>query len=122
MQAFRAAWGEACRNSTTQAKVLIPAGTFRAAQTMFAGPCTSPKPIIVEVIGTVKANTDPSEYVTPEWFSFLDIDGLVLTGNGVFDGQGAASWPYNDCAKTKGDCAPLPAVSIFLNLQLHISK
>ncbi|KAL2661981.1 hypothetical protein GLYMA_02G016300v4 [Glycine max] len=109
IDAFRAAWGEACKNSTTQAKVLIPAGTFRAAQTMFAGPCTSPKPIIVEVIGTVKANTDPSEYVTPEWFSFLDIDGLVLTGNGVFDGQGAASWPYNDCAKTKGDCAPLPA-------------
>uniref|UniRef100_K7LGW5 Uncharacterized protein n=1 Tax=Glycine max TaxID=3847 RepID=K7LGW5_SOYBN len=99
IDAFRAAWGEACRNSTTQAKVLIPAGTFRAAQTMFAGPCTSPKPITIEVIGTV----------SPEWFSFLDIDGLVLTGNGVFGGQGAATWPYNDCKKTKGNCAPLPS-------------
>lgn len=109
IDAFRAAWGEACKNSTTHAKVLIPAGTFRAAQTMFAGPCTSPKPITVEVMGTVKANTDPSEYVSPEWFTFQDIDGFVLTGKGVFDGQGAASWPFNDCKQTKGNCAPLPS-------------
>nr|KYP74233.1 Exopolygalacturonase clone GBGE184 family [Cajanus cajan] len=113
IDAFRAAWGEACKNSTTHAKVLIPAGTFRAAQTMFAGPCTSPKPITVEVMGTVKANTDPSEYVSPEWFTFQDIDGFVLTGKGVFDGQGAASWPFNDCKQTKGNCAPLPSKSYF---------
>jgi len=114
MQAFRAAWGAACKNSTTEAKVLIPEGTYRIAQTMFAGPCNSPKPITVEVIGTVVANTNPSQYVSPEWFTFQDIDGLVLTGTGVFDGQGAAMWPLNDCKKNKNNCAPLPAVSIFL--------
>ena len=80
MQAFRAAWGAACKNSATPAKVLIPAGTFRAGQTLFAGPCTSPKPITVEVIGTIKATTDLSEYPSPEWFTFEDIDGLVLQG------------------------------------------
>lgn len=112
MQAFRAAWGAACKNSTAPAKVLIPAGTFRAGQTMFAGPCTSPKPITVEVVGTVKAMTDLSEYYSPEWFTFEDIEDLVLTGKGVFDGQGAVSWPFNDCRKTKGKCAPLPSVSI----------
>ncbi|RDX58096.1 Exopolygalacturonase, partial [Mucuna pruriens] len=117
IDAFRAAWGQACKNSTIQAKVLIPAGTFRAAQTMFAGPCTSPKPITVEVIGTIKANTDLSEYVSPEWFTFLEIDGFVLTGKGVFDGQGAVSWPFNDCRQTNGNCAPLPSVSIFLSLK-----
>ncbi|KAK7392290.1 hypothetical protein VNO78_20724 [Psophocarpus tetragonolobus] len=107
--AFRAAWQAACKNSTTQAKVVIPVGSFRTAQTMFAGPCNSPKPITVEVIGTVKANTDPSEYVDPEWFTFLNIDSLVLTGKGVFDGQGAAMWPLNDCKQTKGNCASLPS-------------
>ncbi|XP_061350203.1 exopolygalacturonase clone GBGE184-like [Gastrolobium bilobum] len=109
IDAFRAAWGAACKNSTVPAKVLIPAGTFRAGQTMFAGPCTSPKPITVEVIGTVKATTDLSEYYSPEWFTFEDIDGLELHGTGVFDGQGAVSWPFNDCKKTKGQCASLPA-------------
>lgn len=114
MQAFRAAWGAACKNSTSRAKVLIPEGIYRTAQTMFAGPCSSPKPITVEITGTVKANTDPSEYVSPEWFTFEDIDGLVLTGRGVFDGEGPAMWPFNDCRQTKSDCAPLPSVSIFL--------
>ncbi|KAJ1402385.1 Pectin lyase fold/virulence factor [Sesbania bispinosa] len=107
--AFRAAWGAACKNSTSPAKVLIPEGTFRLGQTLFAGPCTSPKPITVEVVGTVKATTDLTEYFSPEWFAFEDVDGLVLTGKGVFDGQGAVSWPFNDCRQTKGKCAPLPA-------------
>ncbi|TKY52500.1 polygalacturonase protein [Spatholobus suberectus] len=108
VDAFRAAWGAACKNSSIQAKVLIPEGTFRAGPTMFAGPCTNPNPIIVVVMGTVKASTDLSEYVSPEWFTFLDIDGLVLTGKGVFDGQGPKSWPFNDCKKNKG-CAPFPS-------------
>ncbi|KAK7277774.1 hypothetical protein RJT34_22791 [Clitoria ternatea] len=107
--AFRAAWGEACKNSTTQAKVLIPEGTFRAGQTMFAGPCNSPKPIIVEVMGTVKATTDVSEYPSPEWFTFYDIDGLLFTGKGVFDGQGPHFWPFNDCRQTKENCVSLPS-------------
>ncbi|XP_027367935.1 exopolygalacturonase clone GBGE184-like [Abrus precatorius] len=109
IEEFTAAWQAACKNSTTQAKVLIPKGTFRAGPTMFAGPCTSPKPIIVEVEGHIKATTDPSDYVSPEWFTFLDIDGFMLTGKGVFDGQGAVSWPLNDCRQTKGNCAPLPS-------------
>ncbi|CAJ1969789.1 unnamed protein product [Sphenostylis stenocarpa] len=107
--AFRAAWGAACKNSTTQAKVLIPEGTYRIAQTLFAGPCSSPKPITIEIMGTIKANTDPSEYASPEWFAFENIDGLVLTGKGVFDGQGPAMWPFNDCRTVKQTCSPLPS-------------
>ncbi|OIW07003.1 hypothetical protein TanjilG_02637 [Lupinus angustifolius] len=88
VNAFRAAWGAACKNSTTRAKVLIPKGTFLAGPTLFAGPCTSPNPITVEVEGTVIASTDLSEYTSPEWFTFEDIDGLVIQGKGVFNGQG----------------------------------
>lgn len=116
MQAIMAAWITACKESTVPATVLIPKGIFLTTQTFFAGPCTSPKPITVEVVGTLKAATDLSEYPSPEWFSFISVDGLVLKGNGVFDGQGAANWKFNDC-KMKGDCAPLPAVSI-IKLQL----
>ncbi|CAK8572769.1 unnamed protein product [Lathyrus sativus] len=106
--AFRSAWMAACKNSTTPAKLLFPEGVFRTSQTMFAGPCTSPSPITVEVIGTLKATTELSDYVSPDWITFLDIDGLVLKGSGVFDGQGPISWPLNDCKKNKGSCVSLP--------------
>ncbi|KAL5069087.1 hypothetical protein RYX36_019974, partial [Vicia faba] len=106
--AFRAAWMEACKNITTPATLLFPEGIFRTSQTMFAGPCTSPSPITVQVIGTLKATTDLSEYVSPDWITFFDVDNLVLKGSGVFDGQGAISWPLNDCKQNKGKCASLP--------------
>lgn len=122
MQAFRAAWMAACKNSTTPATLLIPEGTFVSGQTLFAGPCISPKPITVEVIGTVKATTDLSEYYSPEWFTFLSIDGLVLKGGGIFDGQGAISWPFNDCKKNKGNCVSLPSVSIPFHQSLYKYK
>lgn len=112
LQAFRKAWMAACKNSTTPATLLFPEGVFRTSQTMFAGPCTSPSPITVEVIGTLKATTELSEYVSPDWITFLEVDGMVLKGRGVFDGQGAISWPLNDCKKNKGNCASLPDVSI----------
>jgi galacturan 1,4-alpha-galacturonidase len=119
MQAFRAAWMAACKNSTKPATLLIPQGTFRTGPTLFAGPCTSPKPITVEVIGTLTATSDLSDYVSPEWINFLAVDELVLEGSGVFDGKGAISWPLNDCKKNKGNCASLPSVSISFHLLLY---
>ena len=119
--AFRAAWMAACKNSTTQATLLIPQGTFLTGPTMFAGPCTSPKPITVEVVGTVVATTDLSDYVSPEWINFLSVDELVLQGSGVFDGQGATSWPLNDCKNNK-DCASLPASLKFDEVNNSIVK
>ncbi|GAU31633.1 hypothetical protein TSUD_38300 [Trifolium subterraneum] len=89
VQALRAAWMAACKNSATPATLLIPQGTFRTGPTLFAGPCTSPKPITVEVTGTLTATSDLSDYVSPEWINFLNVDGLVLKGSGVFDGKGA---------------------------------
>jgi len=110
VQAFMHAWIAACKNSTTPSKVVIPNERFVISQTVFGGPCTSPKPIIFEVLGTVVASTDLSEFPTPEWVAFEDVDGLVLTGTGTFDGQGAAAWEYNDCKKNPS-CVSLPSVS-----------
>ncbi|KAI4301444.1 hypothetical protein L6164_034722 [Bauhinia variegata] len=111
--AFMDAWVAACRNTTTAAKVLIPEGNFLLVQTMFSGPCNSTKPIIFEVLGTVTATTDLSEFPSPEWLLFADIDSLVLKGKGVFDGQGAGAWLINDCHQNE-DCQTPPA-----SLKLH---
>ncbi|KAL4038874.1 hypothetical protein IC575_002510 [Cucumis melo] len=105
-QAFMTTWIAACRNTVGPAKFLIPQGTYLVGPVTFAGPCKS-FPITLENQGTVKATTDISEYSSPEWFSIEDITGFILTGSGVFDGQGVTVWPYNDCKKNRF-CQLLP--------------
>lgn len=100
------AWNAACNYRGTS-KLLIPGGTYMAGQVAFQGPCNSPNPVTVEVQGIIKAQTDISEYSSQEWFSFESINGLVVTGGGTFDGQGAAVWKYNDCHQ-HSDCQLLP--------------
>ncbi|XP_038896336.1 exopolygalacturonase-like [Benincasa hispida] len=113
-QAFMTTWIEACRNAEGPAKFLIPQGTFLVGPVTFAGPCKS-FPITLENQGTVKATTDITQYSSPEWFSIEEITGFILTGSGVFDGQGAASWPYNDCKKNT-KCQILPISIKFTKL------
>lgn len=95
-------------DSAAPAKVVIPAGTFMAGPVVFQGPCKGKQPVIVEVLGTVSASTDLSQYTSKEWILFEHIDGLVLKGGGVFDGKGESAWQYNDCKSNK-DCTGLPA-------------
>ena len=113
-QAFMTTWIAACRNTVGPAKFLIPQGTFLVGPVTFAGPCKS-FPITLENQGTVKATTDISAYSSPEWFSIEDITGFILTGSGVFDGQGLSVWPYNDCKKNNL-CQLLPIVTIYFCL------
>ncbi|XP_031741281.1 exopolygalacturonase [Cucumis sativus] len=113
-QAFMTTWIAACRNTVGPAKFLIPQGTFLVGPVTFAGPCKS-YPITLENQGTVKATTDISAYSSPEWFSIEDITGFILTGSGVFDGQGLSVWPYNDCKKNNL-CQLLPISIKFTRL------
>lgn len=108
--AFIRTWVAACRGQYKgPAKVVIPKGTFVTGPVVFQGPCTSSsEPIIVEVQGEVKATTDMSDYPTPEWFSFEMIDGLILTGGGVFNGQGEKIWNKNGCGDG-ADCPQAPS-------------
>lgn len=59
------------------------------------------------VQGTLKATTDLKRFGN-DWIEFGWVNGLTVAG-GVFDGQGAASWPFNKCPIRK-DCNVLPTV------------
>ncbi|KAM5564090.1 hypothetical protein ABKV19_018618 [Rosa sericea] len=107
--AFIKTWVAACRGEYKgPAKVLIPKGTFLAGPVVFQGPCTSSRePIVVEIQGEVKATTDLSDYSSPEWISFENIDGLIVTGDGVINGQGEKTWNGAGCHSD--DCPHSPS-------------
>lgn len=107
VEAFMQTWVAAC-HSDSPAKVVVPAGTFLTGPVAFGGPCKSSGPIIFEVQGTIIASTDVSEYSSAEWFSFENINGLVITGGGTFDAQGGSVWKYNDC-HSNNKCQLLPS-------------
>ncbi|XP_021280857.1 exopolygalacturonase clone GBGE184 [Herrania umbratica] len=104
---FVKAWKAAC-SASAPATLVIPRGTYLTGPVVFQGPCKSSNPIAVKIEGTIKATTDISEYPTAEWILFELIDGLIITGNGTIDGQGASVWGYNDCSHNSG-CQLLPA-------------
>merc|ERR1712137_506597 len=104
---FIRTWVAACHYKG-KARVLIPPGVYKMGPVTFAGPCVGTGPVVVDVAGTLKADTDISLYDEPNWFLFENINGIVVTGRGTFDGQGAASWKYNDCKKNN-DCVQLPS-------------
>ncbi|OIV91691.1 hypothetical protein TanjilG_26544 [Lupinus angustifolius] len=113
-QAFMDAWRATCK-SPGQNRLLIPQGRFLVSSMFFAGPCMSPKPITIQVVGTVLATTDISEYENGEWLMFEDIAGLKLIGGGTFDGQGQDSWSQTeDCEKSGSTCIRNPS-SLYFN-------
>ncbi|KAJ6880475.1 hypothetical protein NC652_033726 [Populus alba x Populus x berolinensis] len=55
----------------------------------FEGPCTAP--VTVKVQGTLKAPSDPRR-LRDDWVAFRNVEGLTVSGGGIFDGQGAIAW------------------------------
>ncbi|KAL9407731.1 hypothetical protein AB3S75_046302 [Citrus x aurantiifolia] len=92
--AFVKAFEAACHHEG-KARLVIPRGTFVIGPVTFMGPCSN-TPLIVQIQGTIKALTDISEFPGQgeEWVNFQNINGLVVTGGGTFDGQGASCWKY----------------------------
>ncbi|XP_023528401.1 exopolygalacturonase-like [Cucurbita pepo subsp. pepo] len=105
-QSFMKTWVAAC-HSKGAARVVIPGGTFLISQIVFAGPCASTSPIVVQIDATLKGDIDLSNYVSNEWILFEKINGLIITGRGTLDGQGDAVWKYNDCGMNP-TCQKLP--------------
>ncbi|KAA8548967.1 hypothetical protein F0562_000651 [Nyssa sinensis] len=116
-QAFMQAWVAACQKfDGLKARLLIPPGVYTLSETIFGGPCKSRRPITVQLLGTLSANTDLSEYSDKSWISFDSVDGLVITGGGIIDAHGQNVWKYDDCKSNPG-CARLPATLYFNNVR-----
>ncbi|KAK1310189.1 hypothetical protein QJS10_CPA08g01170 [Acorus calamus] len=99
------AWTEACNSTEGRPGLLIPNGTFFVGPVTFKGPCKGP--MMVQLQGVLKASPNLADYDSDNWVVFQYIDGLVITGGGTFDGQGASAWPHNQCPKSQ-KCNLLP--------------
>ncbi|CAI8610689.1 unnamed protein product [Vicia faba] len=116
-QAFMSAWQATC-HASGQNRLYIPAGRFLVSSMYFAGPCLAPNPITIQVVGTVLATTDPSEYENGEWLMFDHINGLKIVGGGVFDGQGQQSWEHTEnCELSNSECKRNPSSLYFHDVQ-----
>ncbi|MED6194099.1 hypothetical protein PIB30_025346 [Stylosanthes scabra] len=98
-QAFLSAWKEACA-STVAAKITIPSGRYSMKAVDVKGPCKAP--IEIQVDGTIQAPANPDDMKGAEqWIKISYAESITLSGQGIFDGQGANAWKLNDCDSNK---------------------
>ncbi|KAE8699380.1 putative polygalacturonase [Hibiscus syriacus] len=94
-QAFEKTWEAACGSSSGSAVFNVPKGKkFLLNPTKFQGPCKSPN-LNFMMEGEIIAPNDISywrSHYVPTWLTFEQVNGLVVNGNGLFDGQGAVWW------------------------------
>ncbi|KAG9456633.1 hypothetical protein H6P81_001141 [Aristolochia fimbriata] len=102
-KALLGAWKRACQ-SPGKSKVLIPKGTFLVYPVVLSGPCR--ESVDLRVKGVVTA-PGLDAFNSDAWIEFQYINGLTITGSGIFDGQGAEAWPRNRC-KQSSNCPQLP--------------
>lgn len=107
MQNFIRAWNAACQ-SGGEAKLLIPAGNFAAGEIIFQGPCTGH--ITLEIQGTLLAREDLSLYSSNAWITINSVDGILVTGGGIINGQGQSAWQFHSSAEGSGDLLPVSLI------------
>jgi len=64
---------------------------------LLKGPCKAPIELYVD--STIKAPVKSQDVGSDKILRIDYVDGLSITGNGVFDGQGSYAWKQNDCSK-----------------------
>ncbi|XP_027925488.1 polygalacturonase-like [Vigna unguiculata] len=96
-KALISAWTQACA-STSAVKIVIPKGTYQMTHVKLKGPCKAPIELYVD--GTIKAPVKPQDVGGDEILRIDYVNALTISGNGVFDGQGAYAWKQNDCSKS----------------------
>ncbi|WOK93288.1 hypothetical protein Cni_G01983 [Canna indica] len=74
----------------------------------------------MKVKGQVFASTNLKIY-EKNWIEFQYIDGLIISGGGEFNGQGAFSWPHNECPK-KHKCKVPPMNKKFKYIKIIAPK
>nr|CAD1831374.1 unnamed protein product [Ananas comosus var. bracteatus] len=107
-QAFQAAWNAACA-AEGKPGLAIPEGAYAVGPLMFKGPCKGF--MVVQLRGQLLASTDLNAY-SKNWIEFQYITGLLVSGGGRLDGQGASAWPHNQCPK-QSHCRLLPMSLVF---------
>ncbi|URE02211.1 Glycosyl hydrolases family 28 [Musa troglodytarum] len=107
-KAFEAAWCAACAVEG-MATIVIPEGAYLLGPIIFKGPYKGK--MVMQLKGQLLASTHLEAY-TQNWIDFQYINGLVISGGGTFHGQGASTWPYNQCPKTH-KCKLLPVSLVF---------
>ncbi|OWM71201.1 exopolygalacturonase-like [Punica granatum] len=105
-EAFMKTWVDMC-HWNGKSRMLVPRGTFQVGELVFQGKCAGPAAKVVDIKGTLKALTDPSSFTSDYCILFQLIDGLIIIGSGVIDGQGASVWQYSDC-NSNSNCQRMP--------------
>ncbi|KAE9621872.1 putative polygalacturonase [Lupinus albus] len=113
-QALVNAWKQACA-TTSASRILIPSGTYKMRGVDLKGPCKAP--IEIKVDGTIQAPADPKQLNGAEqWVKIGYASHITISGQGIFDGQGANAWKQNDCNKnTKCERSAMNFGFYFLN-------
>ncbi|KAI3730155.1 hypothetical protein L6452_18831 [Arctium lappa] len=109
--AFENAWIVAC-SSTGNLK--LSAGNFLVGPVTFSGPCKA-KTMVVNVIGTVSA-ISMKDWNTKDdtWFKFENVENLIITGTGEFEGQGGSGWwNCDDCIAINGGSSNINVDGLF---------
>ncbi|CAA6675806.1 unnamed protein product [Spirodela intermedia] len=110
-KAFMAAWAAAC-HSTGNVRLVVSKGTYLLGPVSFRGPCRFVSSLTFQ--GYLKATTNLGSY-RDSWVEFGWVNRLILTGGGIFDGQGASAWPHNTCPKN-WNCKLLPTSIKFVSM------
>ncbi|XP_065620604.1 exopolygalacturonase-like [Quercus suber] len=101
-QALTKAWKAAC--AVAGSKVVISKGVYKLGLVTLLGPCKGA--IEFNLQGTLQAPSDVASFNGKDgWVVFERIDGLTVSGGGVFDGKGQQAWQKNKCNK---NCNGLP--------------
>jgi galacturan 1,4-alpha-galacturonidase len=108
VQAFLRTWMKACA-SPGRPSVVVPKGEYQLNPVVFRGPCKGYMEL--NLAGVLRAPDDLAAFRgSREWINFANVNGLLVTGGGTFDGRGASSWHLNECPRNP-NCTPLPVVS-----------
>ncbi|KAF4356715.1 hypothetical protein F8388_010937 [Cannabis sativa] len=88
-EAFVKAWKAACSSKGGASMVVPESNTYLLKPIRFSGPCKS-KNIIVQILGTIEASNDLSDYKKDgrHWLIFDRVQGLVISGGGTINGNG----------------------------------
>uniref|UniRef100_A0A0D3GHL5 Uncharacterized protein n=1 Tax=Oryza barthii TaxID=65489 RepID=A0A0D3GHL5_9ORYZ len=96
---------------TVECTIVFPKGDFVTGPLNFTGPCKGD--IVIQLDGNLLGSTDLALFKV-NWMEIKRVDNLEISGKGKIDGQGAAVWSKNTCAK-KYDCKILPNVCMHLH-------